>query len=187
MVGQGCRGAHSFSYKQYLHNKVMDRSGGCVNCLFVPPSMVDVISNAIFSRHHNNVSGILCKLWHPFDLEGMPRLLIILVKHHSDVNHWSVCWPVSSVWCMTQDTVLWSWTHISFSFPFLCSLFPHSWSYTSLVWHTSHHVPEHSTQTHIILHLFQTVPSYTSLHWCHLECSSCAQSSWLMLCWSCTI
>ena len=88
-----------FSYKLYVPNKMTDRPG--VDYLFVHLSMIDAISNV--NGRHSNASGIPCKWWHPFGLAGMPRLLIILANHPSDVAHWGwgVHRPISSV-CTTQ-------------------------------------------------------------------------------------
>jgi len=73
-----------------------DGPGGRVDRLFVPPNMADAISNAVFNGRHGDASGMLRELWHPFGLEGMPRLLIVLAKHRSDANHWVVHRSVSS-------------------------------------------------------------------------------------------
>ncbi|KAH9176633.1 hypothetical protein EDB89DRAFT_1846190 [Lactarius sanguifluus] len=78
------------TYKRYVRSKMTDGPGGRVDRLFVPPNMADAISNAVFNGRHGDASGMLRELWHPFGLEGMPRLLIVLAKHRSDANHWVV-------------------------------------------------------------------------------------------------
>lgn len=78
------------TYKRYVRSKMTDGPGGRVDRLFVPPNMADAISNAVFNGRHGDASGMLRELWHPFGLEGMPRLLIVLAKHRSDSNHWVV-------------------------------------------------------------------------------------------------
>jgi hypothetical protein len=92
------------TYKRYVRSKMTDGPGGRVDRLFVPPNMADAISNAVFNGRHGDASGMLRELWHPFGLEGMPRLLIVLAKHRSDENHWVVHRSVPSVWSTTQDT-----------------------------------------------------------------------------------
>ncbi|KAF8499860.1 hypothetical protein F5888DRAFT_1802322 [Russula emetica] len=52
--------------------------------------MADAIGNAVFNGRRGDASGMLRELWHPFGLEGMPRLLVVLAKHRSDENHWVV-------------------------------------------------------------------------------------------------
>jgi hypothetical protein len=83
------------TYKRYVRSKMTDGPGGRVDRLFVPPNMADAISNAVFNGRHGDASGMLRELWHPFGLEGMPRLLIVLAKHRSDENHWVVHRSVS--------------------------------------------------------------------------------------------
>ena len=83
------------TYKRYVRSKMTDGPGGRVDRLFVPPNMADAISNAVFNGRHGDASGMLRELWHPFGLEGMPRLLIVLAKHRSDANHWVVHRSVS--------------------------------------------------------------------------------------------
>ncbi|KAA1471680.1 hypothetical protein DENSPDRAFT_130311 [Dentipellis sp. KUC8613] len=78
------------TYKRYVRSKMTDSPPGRVDRLFVPPNMADAISNAVFNGRHGDASGMLRELWHPFGLEGMPRLLIVLAKHRSDSNHWVV-------------------------------------------------------------------------------------------------
>lgn len=78
------------TYKRYVRSKMTDSPPGRVDRLFVPPNMADAISNAVFNGRHGDASGMLRELWHPFGLEGMPRLLIVLAKHRSDANHWVV-------------------------------------------------------------------------------------------------
>ncbi|KAI0268638.1 hypothetical protein BC834DRAFT_646734 [Gloeopeniophorella convolvens] len=78
------------TYKRYVRSKMTDGPGGRVDRLFVPPNMADAISNAVFNGRHGDASGMLRELWHPFGLDGMPRLLIVLAKHRSDANHWVV-------------------------------------------------------------------------------------------------
>ncbi|KAF8271233.1 hypothetical protein EI94DRAFT_1720730 [Lactarius quietus] len=78
------------TYKRYVRSKMTDGPGGRVDRLFVPPNMADAISNAVFNGRHGDASGMLRELWHPFGLEGMPRLLVVLAKHRSDANHWVV-------------------------------------------------------------------------------------------------
>ncbi|KAI9509163.1 hypothetical protein F5148DRAFT_1189627 [Russula earlei] len=78
------------TYKRYVRSKMTDGPGGRVDRLFVPPNMADAISNAVFNGRHGDASGMLRELWHPFGLEGMPRLLVVLAKHRSDNNHWVV-------------------------------------------------------------------------------------------------
>lgn len=83
------------TYKRYVRSKMTDGPGGRVDRLFVPPNMADAISNAVFNGRHGDASGMLRELWHPFGLEGMPRLLVVLAKHRSDANHWVVHRSVS--------------------------------------------------------------------------------------------
>ncbi|KAF8499879.1 hypothetical protein F5888DRAFT_1633490 [Russula emetica] len=52
--------------------------------------MADATSNPVFNGRRRDASGMLRELWHPFGLEGMPRLLVVLAKHRSDENHWVV-------------------------------------------------------------------------------------------------
>jgi hypothetical protein len=93
------------TYKRYVRSKMTDGPGGRVDRLFVPPNMADAISNAVFNGRHGDASGMLRELWHPFGLDGMPRLLIVLAKHRSDENHWVVHRSVSVfVRSITQDT-----------------------------------------------------------------------------------
>jgi len=83
------------TYKRYVRSKMTDGPGGRVDRLFVPPNMADAISNAVFNGRHGDASGMLRELWHPFGLEGMPRLLVVLAKHRSDAHHWVVHRSVS--------------------------------------------------------------------------------------------
>ncbi|KAI4523781.1 hypothetical protein K525DRAFT_236479 [Schizophyllum commune Loenen D] len=78
------------TYKRYVRARLMDSPPGVVDRLFVPPNMADAISNAVFNGRHGDACGMLRDLWHPFGLEGMPRLLVVLAKHRSDPNHWVV-------------------------------------------------------------------------------------------------
>jgi hypothetical protein len=94
------------TYKRYVRSKMTDVPGDRVDRLFVPPNMADAISNAVFNGRHGDASGMLRELWHPFGLDGMPRLLIVLAKHRSDENHWVVHRSVSILRAQqfTQDT-----------------------------------------------------------------------------------
>jgi hypothetical protein len=83
------------TYKRYVRSKMTDGPGGRVDRLFVPPNMADAISNAVFNGRHGDAAGMLRELWHPFGLEGMPRLLVVLAKHRSDASHWVVHRSVS--------------------------------------------------------------------------------------------
>ena len=83
------------TYKRYVRRKMADEPGGRVDRLFVPPNMADAISNAVFNGRHGDAAGMLRELWHPFGLEGMPRLLVVLAKHRSDADHWVVHRSVS--------------------------------------------------------------------------------------------
>jgi len=78
------------TYKRYVRARMTDSPQGLVDRLFVPPNMADAISNAVFNGRHGDACGILRDLWHPFGLDGMPRLLVVLAKHRSDENHWVV-------------------------------------------------------------------------------------------------
>ncbi|KAI0036853.1 hypothetical protein K488DRAFT_81599 [Vararia minispora EC-137] len=78
------------TYKRYVRSKMTDSPPGRVDRLFVPPNMADAISNAVFNGRHGDAAGMLRELWHPFGLEGMPRLLVVLAKHRTDANHWVV-------------------------------------------------------------------------------------------------
>lgn len=78
------------SYKRYVRSKITDSPGGRPDRLFVPPNLADAISTAVFNGLHSDASGMLKDLWTPFGLEGSPRLIIVLAKHRSDVNHWVV-------------------------------------------------------------------------------------------------
>ncbi|VDC03595.1 unnamed protein product [Peniophora sp. CBMAI 1063] len=78
------------TYKRYVRSKMTDAPPGRVDRLFVPPNMADAISNAVFNGRHGDASGMLRDLWHPFGLDNMPRLLIVLARHRSDANHWVV-------------------------------------------------------------------------------------------------
>jgi hypothetical protein len=78
------------TYKRYVRSKMTDSPPGRVDRLFVPPNMADAISNAVFNGRHGDASGMLRELWHPFGLDGIPRLLIVLAKHRTDTNHWVV-------------------------------------------------------------------------------------------------
>ena len=78
------------SYKRYVRSKITDTPRGRPDRLFVPPNLADAISTAVFNGLHGDASGMLRDLWAPFGLEGSPRLIIVLAKHRSDVNHWVV-------------------------------------------------------------------------------------------------
>lgn len=78
------------SYKRYVRSKITDTPGGRPDRLFVPPNLADAISTAVFHGLHGDASRMLKDLWTPFGLEGSPRLIIVLAKHRSDVNHWVV-------------------------------------------------------------------------------------------------
>lgn len=78
------------TYKRYVRTRLTDTPQGRVDRLFVPPNMADAISNAVFNGRHGEACGMLRNLWSPFGLEGMPRLLVVLMKHRSDENHWVV-------------------------------------------------------------------------------------------------
>ncbi|EKM74667.1 hypothetical protein AGABI1DRAFT_80870 [Agaricus bisporus var. burnettii JB137-S8] len=77
------------TYKRYVRARLTEGSSG-VDRLFVPPTVADVINNAVFNGRHGEACGMLKDLWTPFGLEGMPRLIIVLAKHRSEANHWVV-------------------------------------------------------------------------------------------------
>ncbi|KAF8658320.1 hypothetical protein AX16_002088 [Volvariella volvacea WC 439] len=78
------------TYKRYVRARLTESPQGVVDRLFVPPNMADAISTAVFNGRHGDACNMLRELWHPFGLEGMPRLLVVLAKHRSDENHWVV-------------------------------------------------------------------------------------------------
>ncbi|KAG6334216.1 hypothetical protein ID866_4874 [Astraeus odoratus] len=78
------------TYKRYVRSRMTDVPGGKVDRLFVPPNMADAISTAVFNGRHGEASAILKDLWTPFGFESAPRLVVVLAKHRSDVNHWVV-------------------------------------------------------------------------------------------------
>ena len=78
------------TYKRYVRSRMTDIPGGKVDRLFVPPNMADAISTAVFNGRHGDASSMLRDLWTPFGFENAPRLIVVLAKHRSDVNHWVV-------------------------------------------------------------------------------------------------
>ncbi|KAL4074059.1 hypothetical protein J3A83DRAFT_4371343 [Scleroderma citrinum] len=78
------------TYKRYVRSRMTDVPGGKVDRLFVPPNMADAISTAVFNGRHGDASAMLRELWTPFGFEGAPRLIVVLAKHRSDINHWVV-------------------------------------------------------------------------------------------------
>lgn len=78
------------TYKRYVRSRMTDLPGGKVDRLFVPPNMADAISTAVFNGRHGDASAMLRDLWTPFGFEGAPRLIVVLAKHRSDINHWVV-------------------------------------------------------------------------------------------------
>ena len=77
------------TYKRYVRAKLTEKQDG-VDRLFVPPNIADSISNAVFNGRHAEAAGMLRDLWDPFGFTEMPRLIVVLAKHRSDVNHWVV-------------------------------------------------------------------------------------------------
>ncbi|KAF5376295.1 hypothetical protein D9615_008539 [Tricholomella constricta] len=78
------------TYKRYVRARLTDNPPGIVDRLFVPPNLAEAISNAVYNGQHGNACGMLRDLWSPFGLPGMPRLLVVLSKHRSEVDHWVV-------------------------------------------------------------------------------------------------
>ncbi|KAF5348749.1 hypothetical protein D9758_006832 [Tetrapyrgos nigripes] len=78
------------TYKRYVRSRMTDSPQGVVDRLFVPPTMADAISTAVFNGRHGDACRMLRELWGPFGLQGMPRLLVVLAKHRSDEDHWVV-------------------------------------------------------------------------------------------------
>ncbi|KAF9010684.1 hypothetical protein BDQ17DRAFT_1346684 [Cyathus striatus] len=78
------------TYKRYVRARLTDNPPGVVDRLFVPPTIADDISNAVFYGRHGDACGMLRNLWAPLGLDGMPRLLVVLAKHRADPNHWVV-------------------------------------------------------------------------------------------------
>ncbi|KAH9978833.1 hypothetical protein BGW80DRAFT_1281218 [Lactifluus volemus] len=105
------------TYKRYVRSKMTDGPGGRVDRLFVPPNMADAISNAVFNGRHGDASGMLRELWHPFGLDGMPRLLIVLAKHRSDDNHWVVHRFSLPTRCLPDGRPLGWWFAIRIAWP----------------------------------------------------------------------
>jgi len=94
-------------FKRYVRAKMTDNPPHKVDRMIVPPNMADAISTAVFNGRHGDASGMLRDLWAPFRLEGMPRLLIVLMKHRGEENHWVVhkCgsqFPCSCVRLLTE-------------------------------------------------------------------------------------
>jgi hypothetical protein len=78
------------TYKRYVRSRLMDHPRQTVDRLFVPPNVADAINNAVFNGRHGDACGMLKDLWHPFGLEGMPRIIVVLARHRKDENHWVV-------------------------------------------------------------------------------------------------
>jgi hypothetical protein len=87
------------TYKRYVRSKLTDNPQEVVDRLFVPPNVADAVNAAVFAGRHGEVASLLRELWGPFGLEGMPRLIIVLSKHRTENDHWTVHRQVQLVSC----------------------------------------------------------------------------------------
>lgn len=91
-------------YKRYVRSKITDSPRGRPDRLFVPPNMADAISTAVFNGLHGDACGMLKDLWSPFGLQGSPKMILVLAKHRSDMDHWVVHKFVACDWVGRHDS-----------------------------------------------------------------------------------
>lgn len=77
------------SYKNYVQAASLDDPPAVVDCLWIPPNVAAIITDAAIRGLHEAASSILKDFWTYFGFEIIPQHLVVLTRRVR-WNHWVV-------------------------------------------------------------------------------------------------